>query len=151
MGLGWDKIGIIFSVMLVPFVILDFPLGKLSDKIGEKKMLIMGFSVVVLSVLAIPFVKESVIWIWALMLFLTRVGAATIEIMNESYFFKEINEENADEISFFRNAPSISYIIAPLIAFPILFLIPSFEYLFFILAMILLIGLLISLRLKDVK
>ncbi|KKQ87653.1 MAG: Permeases of the major facilitator superfamily [Parcubacteria group bacterium GW2011_GWF2_38_8] len=151
MGFGWDKIGIIFSIMLIPFVILDFPLGKLSDKIGEKKMLIMGFSIIVLSVLAIPFIKESVIWIWALMLFLTRVGAATIEVMNESYFFKEINEKNADEISFFRNAPSISYIIAPLIAFPILFLIPSFEYLFFILGAVLLIGLFITLRLKDVK
>jgi len=151
LNFGWDKIGIIFSIMLIPFVILDFPLGKLSDKIGEKKMLIIGFSIITASVLIIPLITESILWIWALILFATRVGAATIETMNESYFFKIVNEENADEISFFRNAPSVSYIIAPLLATPILFLIPSFGYLYYILGAILLVGLFVALRLKDVK
>jgi len=151
MNFGWGKIGIIFSIMLLPFVILDFPLGKLSDKIGEKKMLITGFLIITLSVLIMPFITEPMFWVWALVLFATRVGAATIEVMNESYFFKVIKEENADEISFFRNAPPIAYIIAPLLAVPILFLTPSFEYLFLILGAILLVGLLITLRLKDVK
>ncbi|MEK7088761.1 MAG: MFS transporter [Patescibacteria group bacterium] len=151
LNFGWDKIGIIFSIMLIPFVILDFPLGKLSDKIGEKKMLIVGFSIITLSVLIIPLIKESILWMWASVLFITRVGAATIETMNESYFFKIVNEENADEISFFRNAPSISYIIAPLLAVPLLFILPSFEYLYFILGAILLVGFFTSLRLKDIK
>ena len=151
MGFGWDKIGIIFSIMLLPFVILDFPLGKLSDKIGEKKMLITGFLIIILSVLIIPLIKEPVLWMWASALFATRVGAATIEVMNESYFFKVVNEENADQISFFRNAPSVSYIVAPLIAVPVLFLVPSFEYLFFILGAVLLMGFFITLRLKDVR
>ncbi|MEK7572549.1 MAG: MFS transporter [Patescibacteria group bacterium] len=151
MNFGWDKIGIIFSIMLIPFVILDFPLGKLSDKIGEKKMLIAGFSIIILSVLIIPLITNSILWIWALILFATRIGAATIEVMNESYFFKTINERNADEISFFRNAPFVAYIVAPLVAVPILFLVPSFEYLFFFLSTILLLGLLVALRLKDIK
>jgi MFS family permease len=151
MNFGWDKIGIIFSIMLIPFVILDFPLGKLSDKIGEKKMLIAGFLIIILSVLVIPLITDSKLWIWALILFATRIGAATIEVMNESYFFKTINERNADEISFFRNAPFVAYIIAPLVAVPILFLIPSFEYLFFFLSAVLLLGLFVALRLKDIK
>ena len=151
MGFGWNKIGIIFSIMLIPFVILDFPLGKLSDKIGEKKMLIAGFLITILSVLTIPFITESILWMWALILFTTRIGAATIEVMNESYFFKIVNEENADEISFFRNAPSVSYIIAPLVAFPVLLLVPSFEYLFFVLSAVLLVGFFIVLRLRDVR
>ncbi|HAS80941.1 MAG: Permeases of the major facilitator superfamily [Candidatus Nomurabacteria bacterium GW2011_GWE1_32_28] len=148
---SWEKIGIIFSIMLLPFILLDFPLGKLSDKIGEKKMLIIGFSIITLSVIAIPLIKESIFWLWATILFATRVGAATIETMNESYFFKEITKENADEIIFFRNASSLSYVLAPLLAIPILVLVPSFEYLFFVLAVILLIGFLISLKIKDVK
>ncbi len=151
MGFGWDKIGIIFSIMLLPFVILDFPLGKLSDKIGEKKMLILGFLIITLSVLIIPTIKEPILWMWALILFITRIGAATIETMNESYFFKIVREENADEISFFRNAPSFAYIIAPLIATSVLFLVPSFEYLFFVLGAVLLVGFFITLRLRDVK
>lgn len=152
MNFSWDKIGIIFSIMLLPFVILDFPLGKLSDKIGEKKMLIIGFLIITLSVLKIPFIKEATLWVWALVLFMTRVGAATIEVMSESYFFKVINKkESPDEISFFRNTLPVSYVIAPLLAIPILLLIPSFEYLFFVLSAILLIGLFITLRLQDVK
>ena len=151
LGFGWDKIGIIFSIMLIPFVLLDFPLGKLSDKIGEKKMLIAGFIIIIMSVFIIPFIKESTLWIWALILFITRIGAATVEVMNESYFFKVVNESNADEISFFRNASFVSYVIAPALAFPLLFVLPSFKYLFFVLSGIMLIGLFVSLRLKDVK
>ncbi|MFA5095075.1 MAG: MFS transporter [Candidatus Paceibacterota bacterium] len=150
MGFGWDKIGIIFSIMLIPFVILNFPLGKFSDKIGEKEMLIAGFLIMTSSVLAIPFISESILWVWALLLFITRVGAATIETMNESYFFKIVSEKDADEISFFRNAPSVSYIIAPLSAVFVLFLVPSFEYLFFVLGTVSFAGLFVALRLKDV-
>lgn len=151
MHFGWEKIGIIFSIMLIPFILLDFPLGKLSDKIGEKKLLIIGFFITTISVFVIPFVKENTLLVWATVLFMTRVGAATIEVMNETYFFKIVEEENANEISFFRNASPIAYIIAPLVAVPILFLIPSFEYLFFILSAILLSGFFISLRIKDIK
>jgi MFS family permease len=151
MNFGWDKIGIIFSIMLIPFVLLEFPLGKLSDKTGEKKKLLFGFLIISLSTLVIPFITQYDLWLWVLVLFSTRVGAAIIEVMSESYFFKIVDEKNADEISFFRNAPSFAYIIAPLIAVPILFFIPSFKYLFFVLSAILFTGFLITLKLKDVK
>lgn len=147
----WDKIGIIFTLMLIPFVILDFPLGKMSDRIGEKKILLIGFIITIISTLSIPFIQEPKLLIWATILFLTRVGAATIEVMSESYFFKIVNEKNADEISFFRNTNSVSYIIAPLLAIPILIFIPSFKYLFLILGVVLLLGFYISLKLKDIK
>ena len=150
-GFGWDQIGIIFTVMLLPFVILEFPLGKLSDKMGEKKMLIIGFLISILATMAIPFISVPKLWLYALILFLTRIGAATIEVMSESYFFKMVNEENADTISFFRNTGPLSFIIAPLLAIPVLLFIPYFEYLFFVLGAVMLCGFLISLRLRDVK
>ena len=150
-GFDWTQIGIIFSIMLIPFVLLDFPLGKLSDKIGEKKILIYGFLIIIPSVLIIPLITESKLIIWIIVFFLTRVGAATIEIMSESYFFKAVNEKDADEISFFRNTLPLSYIIGPLIAIPVLLLVPSFEYLFFILGTVLLMGFFITLRLQDIK
>lgn len=151
MGFGWDKIGLIFTIMLLPFVILTYPLGRLSDKIGEKKMLLIGFTISAFATLLIPFIKEPIFWMWAGILFATRVGAATIDIMSESYFFKMVNEEDANVISFFRNTNSLSYIIAPLVALPILFFVPSFEYIFFVLSTVLLTGLYITLRIKDVK
>jgi len=150
-GFSWSQIGMIFSIMLLPFVILEFPLGKLSDRIGEKKMLICGSLIIALFTLAIPLINQQKLWIWAAVLFATRVGAAIIEVMSESYFFKIIDEENADVISFFRNANPLSYIIAPLLAIPVLFFVPSFKYLFFVLGAILLAGFFLSLRLRDVK
>lgn len=151
LGFGWDKIGIIFSIMLLPFVLVTFPLGKLSDKIGEKKMLAIGFAIAASTVFIIPFVKGHDIIIWALVLFATRVGAATIEIMSESHFFKMVKEEDVDEISFFRNTGPVSFIIAPLLAIPVLQFAPSFEYIFFVLSAVLLCGLFVTQRLKDVK
>ena len=150
-GFGWDKIGIIFTIMLLPFVILDFPLGKLSDKIGEKKILIIGFFISAFFTLIIPFIAIHKIFIWAIILFGTRVGAAAIETMSESYFFKSITEEHEDELSFFRNTTPLSYIIAPILAIMVLALSPSFKYIFFVLAIILLLGALISMRLRDIK
>ena len=147
----WEQIGLIFTIMLIPFVLVDFPLGKLSDKIGEKKMLMIGFLITILFTFIIPFVAVSKVWIWAMILFGTRVGAATIEIMSEIYFFKEIGEKNADEISFFRNTYPLSYILAPLIAIPVLLFVPSFKYIFFVLSAIMLSGFFITLRLKDIK
>ncbi len=151
LGFDWKQIGIIFTIMLIPFVLLDYPLGRLSDKMGEKKLLITGFLLTAFFTLMIPFVKVTEIWIWAIILFGTRTGAATIEVMAESYFFKDVGERNADEISFFRNTYPLSFIIAPIIAIPVLLLVPSFKYIFFVLAIILLFGLFISLRLKDIK
>lgn len=151
LGFDWKQIGLIFTIMLIPFVLVDFPLGRLSDKIGEKKILITGFLITIFFTLIIPFISLPVVWIWAIVLFGTRLGAATVEVMTESYFFKEIRERNVDEISFFRNTYPLSFIIAPLIAIPTLLFVPSFKYIFFVLSAILLVGLFISLRLKDIK
>lgn len=151
LGFDWKQIGLIFTIMLIPFVLVDYPLGKLSDKIGEKKLLIAGFLITILFTFFIPFTKTPEVWIWAMILFGTRVGAATIEVMSESYFFKEVGEKNADEISFFRNTYPLSFVVAPLIAIPALLLVPDFKYLFFIVTIFLLIGFFITLRLKDIK
>lgn len=151
LGLGWSQIGIIFTIMLLPFVILSYPLGRLSDTMGEKQMLMWGFLIAALATLSIPFISTPTVWMFALTLFCTRVGAATIEVMSESYFFKSVSEENADAISFFRNTGPVSFIIAPLLAVPVLYYVPSFKYIFFVLGAIMLGGYLIVLKLQDVK
>lgn len=150
-GFGWDKIGVIFTIMLLPFFFFDFILGEISDKIGERKILLLGFAISGIFTLIIPFITEPTIWLWAFVLFMTRVGAAGIEVMSESYFFKSVKEEDADILGFFRNTTPLSYIIAPLCAIPILLLVPSFEYLFFVLGGVMFYGLYVTIRLKDVR
>ena len=151
MKFSWQNIGFIYAFMLLPFVLLSYPLGKLSDKLGEKKILILGFLIGAFATLAIPLITLPIAWIFAIVLFFTRVGAATIEVMSESYFFKIVHEEDANEIAFFRNTRAVSFLIAPGIATLLLFFIPSFQYLFYVLGAVLLIGLWLALRMEDVK
>ncbi len=150
-GFSWQEIGTIFAIMLTPFVFLSYPLGLLSDKIGEKKILIYGFLFAIFAVILIPFIEIKSLTLFALILFISRIGAATIEVMSESYFFKKIKEEEADEVEFFRNTGPLSFMIGPILATIFLQFIPSFSYLFFILGTILMTGLLISFRLRDIK
>ena len=149
-GFEWDKVGPLFGLMLLPFVLLSFPLGKLSDRMGEKEILIAGLCVMGLSTLAIPFIQTPNFLVWAIVLFSTRVGASTIEVMSESYFYKSIHKEDAEAISFFKNTYALSFIIGPALATPLLLVLPSFKFLFFVLGAIILSGLLLAFRLKDV-
>src|SRR3989304_4573165 len=148
MNFSWTNIGLIFVPMLLPFVILEYPLGKLSDKIGEKKMLYMGFAVMAVSTTILSFLFGSSIFVWALLLFMTRVGAAPIERITESYFFKKVSARQDETISFFRNTAPISFILGPILAGIFFFFFP-FQYLFLALGIIMLLGIYFTKQLKD--
>ena len=137
---AWEEITTIFAIMLLPFVLIQFPLGRYSDKIGEKKMLRLGFLAASLATFSLFFITRHEVWIWAIALFATRVGAATIEIMSDVYFFKHIERENDEFIAVYRNTIPMSYIIAPFAAFVIFRLVPSFNYIFLILGVLMLYG-----------
>ena len=91
-GLSWSEIGIIFTIMLTPFVILEYPLGVIADKyLGEKEILMLGFGIAGTATIVFGTLGESVpLAAWGFVLFLTRVGASMIESMTEIYFFKKI-------------------------------------------------------------
>ncbi len=144
LNFSWVEISEMFAVMLIPFLILPFPLGKYSDKIGERKMLMMGFSITALASASLFFIKIHSVWIWALILFITRIGAATIEVMSDAYFFKHIKPEEEQFVGVFRSSPSVSYIFGPVIASFTLFLVPSFEFLYLILGAVMLYGVYLS-------
>ncbi len=149
LGFSWKEIGIIFAIMLLPFFILPFSIGKYSDKIGERKMLMLGFLVASLATLALFFIEKREVWIWALALFATRVGAATIEVMSDAYFFKHIKMENEEYIGVYRSAPPVAYIIGPLAALLIFALVPSFNFIYIILGVLMLLGVYLSSTIKK--
>ncbi len=140
LGFSWQQIGIIFAIMITPFSILPFKLGKYSDKIGERKMLMIGFFIASVATMSLFFIHQHTIWIWALTLFMTRVGAATIETMSDIYFFKHIKPENEEYIGVYRNTTPIAYIIGPLSAFAVLVFIPAFNFIYIILGAFMLYG-----------
>ena len=115
-GMGWPAIGIVFSVMLIPFLIFEIPVGWLSDNVlGEKELLIIGFCIIAISSMGMAFPTTTGIAVWAMILFFTRMGASFVEICTESYFFKKIKPEESNKISLFRMMRPVSYITAPLV------------------------------------
>lgn len=150
-GLPWSDIGLIFTVMLLPFLLLEYPLGKLADKYwGEQEILIAGLIIAAGATALISFINTPTIWIWALILFATRVGAAAIEIMKETYLFKQIDERGDTIVSLTRSTIPLSYIVAPATASLFLLFFP-YQFIFLALAFVILLALIPALRLKDTK
>jgi MFS family permease len=150
-GLAWSEIGLIFTIMLIPFVLLQYPAGYIADKyMGEKEMLTAGLVIMSLASLMIFYFNTTSIIIWALILFFSRVGASLAEIMRETYFFKKVDVTNIELINALRSITPLSYIIAPLIIGLLLYFL-SLNYIFLILGLVVLTGLYPTLTLKDTK
>ena len=150
MHFAWGEIGIIFGIMLLPFIFLKFPLGEMADKrYGEKEMLIIGFLITAFSTASLSFLGTgSTIFIWAILLFVTRVGAAAIEVMTETYFFKKIEASDMGLISLFRHTKPLAFVFGTISASAFLFLI-DIKYLFLALGIIMLSGIYFALRIED--
>lgn len=150
-GLSWKEIGVIFTVMLLPFVLFEFPAGRIADKrLGEKEILTMGFIVTAIFTASTFFIFSKNIFIWMFVLFGTRVGASMIEVMTESYFFKHMDSGDTNIISAWRRNLPFAFILAPTLAIVILSFF-DYKYLFLILGLIMLYGLRYSLTIKDTR
>lgn len=148
---SWSEIGIIFTIMLLPFILFEVPIGELSDdKYGEKEFLAIGFVIMGLATLFMSFITAKIFWMWATILFITRVGASFVEVSAESYFFKIVNKEKTDVISFFRITRPVSFIITPIIATITLQFIP-FQYVFILVGSLMVLGTHYALALVDTK
>lgn len=101
-GFTWQQIGGIFTFMLLPFVLFEWPAGELADKkYGEKEIMFSGFVILCLSVLIMPYIGGSLVT-WAIVLFVSRIGASLIEITTDSYFFKQVEPHHIGIISIYR-------------------------------------------------
>jgi len=148
-GFSWESIGIILTIMLLPFPLIQYPLGKLSDKkYGEKEMMNIGFIIMALSTIMLAFIDSKSVAVWAGALFMTRVGAAMAEIMIETYFFKTVSTRDSAALGLFRITRPMSYFIAPLIT-GLGMLFTSHDKLFVVIGVITLIALIPALMIKD--
>jgi len=151
LGLEWGVLGVIFSVMLIPFIILEIPAGIVADKyLGEKEILLVGFAILSLSLFFFFYISLPTAWIWALVLFASRSGAALIEAMRETYFFKIVDAKDVGYINLFRLTGPLAYIVGPGLAIITLKFLPL-NYLFLVTAVIMLSGLYFTLSLRDTK
>jgi len=150
-GYSWQVIGGVFMFALIPYLLLEIPVGILADKhFGEVEMMTIGFVILAGATAALSFVPVTLIVFWALAFFATRIGAALIEITTEAYFFKQVDEEDASLVSLFRMLRSFGLLggsLAGLILLPLV----GFQYLFAAFGAIILLGIPFALTIKDTK
>lgn len=147
--MSWEVLGPIFSFMLVPFIIFQIPAGYLADKyFGEKEMLYIGLFIISISLIATFYFNQPTAWVWAVILFASRIGAALVEAMRESYFFKIVDAKDLSMINLFRLTTPLAYVIGPIIATVITFFLPI-NYIFVFFALLILSGMLMVWPIKD--
>jgi MFS family permease len=150
-GFTLSEVTLILSVALIPFIIIQSFAGNLADqKYGEKEMLTLGFVVMAVFTGLISFIQSDNISLWIALLFMTRVGAAMVEIMTETHLFKRIDSSDFSVISLYRIIRPAAIILGTLLGTLFLFIV-SFNMLFLILAGIVLYGIRYSLTLKDTR
>ena len=140
-GFDWSKIGFLLIFMLLPFLIFEIPIGKIIDeRTGEKEFLFIGFVIMAISSFTIDNLHEKIFWLWASVLFISRIGASLVEISSESYFFKKVTDRHTSIISLFRITQPLSFVLAPVVAILALHL-TTYSGLFMILGFVSTLGL----------
>ena len=125
LGYSWHQLGVAFTIMLIPFVLIQYPMGILADKkTGEKEFLILAIFIMGISTLIFYCASSPDIVVWTLILLATRIGAALIEILRDSYFYKRIDGHDVDIIDFFRTSRPVAYIAAAILSSLTLFFFP---------------------------
>jgi MFS family permease len=149
-NLGWEKLGAIFTIMLLPFVIFSIPIGKLIDKyhVHKRFLLNIGFLIMAISTIVISQIDSTSVIFWGIILFMTRTGAAIIETTSEIYFFTHVREEDAYLLSIFRDMHPVAYVVAPILGSLFILFFP-FKYLFIALGIFTLVGLYYVTQLKH--
>ena len=148
-GLTWSTIGIVFTIMLLPFVLFEYPLGKIADtKLGEKELMAIGFVILAVTTATLTFITSNTWWVWAIALFATRVGASMVQSMGQIYFFKKTDDTDSELLGFFQMTGPMAFVIAPLVASLALTLV-DFRFLYLILGALMLLGIPFAMKLKD--
>lgn len=152
LGIPWSELGWMFAVMLLPFVLIEYPAGYIADRwLGEKEMLIAGFTITGVSFAALAFVTTTTpLLVLLAILVATRIGSALVEAMVDGHFFKRVTTEDANTTTLYRMTRPVSALIAPLSASLLLLLTGSYVVFFITMgALLLVLGLGTSYFIKD--
>lgn len=150
-GFSWQQLGLMISIALLPFVLLEIPIGKLADrKLGEKELLITGIIIASLGLYLISVPTNANFLLWTIILIISRIGASLMEITTESYFFKHINASNQNLIGTFRTAGPLGLIAGPIVGSLLLGFL-DYRYIFAVFGFLMLFSIKFALSIKDTR
>lgn len=137
LGFSWNELGLMFSIMLIPFLIFEIPAGIIADKyLGEKEIFIFGYLLIIICLCFFFLSSSTSFWFWASLLFISRIGASLVEAMRETYFFKKVDAGEIEKINIFRTAMPFGYLIGSILSLITLIFLPI-EYIFAVTAIFL--------------
>lgn len=149
-GLTLAQAGLIFTVMILPFIVFSYPAGCLADRRwGEKEILVGAMVFLGIALLVISQTESGGMFLWMGLFFATRVGAAIMETMRDSYFYKRVDGDDLALISFFRTARAVGSILAAGITFLFLYFGRSYGEVFIFFSVCFFMGIILALQLKD--
>lgn len=153
LGISWGTLGWMFSLMLIPYVLIEYPAGWIADRyLGDKELMLAGFLIAGGATAALALLTPATpLVVILIILVASRVGAALIEAMVEAHFFRRVSKRDINSVSVFRGVWPLSYIIGPVIGS--LILVFSTYHLFFLLTggFVALVGIGTTLLIKDFK
>jgi MFS family permease len=151
LGFAWQDLGWVFAFMLLPFLLIEYPAGYIADRwLGIKELLLAGFAITGVAFALVGLITSTTpLLLIAGILFLTRVGAALIEAMTESHFFRRVSGSDVATISVFRMTRPLGTALGPLVGSALLVTGNYVAFFFVTGALILALGVFVTLPLKD--
>lgn len=143
-GIDAKSLGIMFTIMLIPFVVLGYPVGKILDTgISGRRVAQIGLVLMTLATLSFPFVKTQSVLIWVIILLISRIGAVVLETAGEGIFFRNIEEQDTELLGIMRDMQPVGYFIASLVGVIVLS-IGTITHIFYVIGAILIVGIIIT-------
>ncbi|MHB8660507.1 MAG: MFS transporter [Minisyncoccota bacterium] len=116
LDIPWSNLGWMFSIMLIPYVLIEYPAGWVADRIlGDKELMVAGFLIAGAALASVSLLTAaSPVFLILIILVSSRVGAALIESMNEGHFFRRVSERDINSVSIFRGVWPLADVIGPI-------------------------------------
>lgn len=153
LGIPWSQLGPIFAIMLIPFVVLEYPVGYLADRyFGDREMMALGLLIMGTAFATTAFIVPGTPLVAImLILLITRIGAAVAEATIESHFFRRVSSRDTSSVAVFRMIRPTAALVAPLLGAVIL-MTSSYSVLFFSTGILIIIfGVASALSIKDIR
>jgi MFS family permease len=153
LGIPWSSLGWMFSVMLIPYALLEYPAGWIADQVlGDKELMFAGFIITGSALASLAFLSASSPLVLILCILVgSRIGAALIESTTEGHFFRRVSQADINSMSIFRGIWPLANVIGPILGSVVL-LSGSFSVLFSLMgAFIIIAGGTASLLIRDFR